>query len=200
MCYPRSVLATVETKECRRCKQSFPLACFHRDKNRKDGRYPYCKPCHVAEVRVRQSDPTQKAKKRIYDRERVARLKDRLRGQYRANYERTRETKIANAAKWAAANREKRRLISQTYKHRRRATEREGMSSGELQTWKRAQLKVCHWCDKACARSYVVDHVKPLAKGGEHRAHNLVISCRPCNARKSARDPIEFAQSIGRLL
>lgn len=191
-------MAAQESKTCLRCKQSLPHDRFHRDKNRKDGRYPYCKRCHIAEVSARQSDPARRARKRDYDRDRVARLKDKLREQYRANYVQKRAVKIANATRWASANPEKRRLIKQSYRHRRRAVERDGMGWKELRDWKANQPKVCHWCSIDCAVGYVVDHVQPLAKGGKHEAHNLVISCRPCNARKSARDPVEFAKEVGR--
>ena len=34
------------TKTCRRCERVLPVAEFHRDKNRRDGRYAYCKPCN----------------------------------------------------------------------------------------------------------------------------------------------------------
>lgn len=72
------------------------------------------------------------------------------------------------------------------------------MSWRDLRDWKAAQAKTCHWCGVDCPHGYVVDHVQPLAKGGKHEADNLVISCRPCNARKAARDPEEFARTVGR--
>jgi 5-methylcytosine-specific restriction endonuclease McrA len=81
----------------------------------------------------------------------------------------------------------------------RRSRERGGITSAELLAWESAQRKVCHWCGAKCA-SYEIDHRQPLARGGKHEARNLVSSCRPCNRRKGARDPIEFAQSSGKLL
>lgn len=74
------------------------------------------------------------------------------------------------------------------------------MGGRALAEWKRQQKKVCYWCAKACAKDFVVDHYQPLSKGGKHEISNLVIACRPCNARKSAKDPIAFAHSVGRLL
>lgn len=41
-----------------------------------------------------------------------------------------------------------------------------------------------------------VDHVVPLARGGEHRPSNLAIACDKCNQKKGAKMPEE----IGRLL
>lgn len=187
-------------KECRRCHEVKPLADFHRDKNRRDGHYCYCKPCAVEDARRWASTPKRKAIKQEYDRHRAARLKDKLRDQMRANYERKRAEKIAAAKRWANANPERVRLYKQNNKHRRRSVERTGMTWKELRDWKSAQPKVCHWCDIKCARGFVVDHIAPLARGGKHEADNLCVSCRPCNARKSARDPIEWARMIGRLL
>lgn len=36
------------SKTCARCRENKPLDCFHGDKRRKDGRFPYCKPCVCA--------------------------------------------------------------------------------------------------------------------------------------------------------
>jgi 5-methylcytosine-specific restriction endonuclease McrA len=120
--------------------------------------------------------------------------------QNRQRYERKRDIILAQSKAYQAAHPEQVKATKQSYKHRRRAAERAGMTGSELLDWKRAQPKVCHWCGVKCARGYVVDHIHPLAKGGKHEAHNLAISCRACNARKSARDPIEWAQMIGKLL
>jgi 5-methylcytosine-specific restriction endonuclease McrA len=45
-----------------------------------------------------------------------------------------------------------------------------------------------------------VDHIVALAAGGSDEKTNLQILCKPCNASKKARDPIEFAQTRGMLL
>jgi 5-methylcytosine-specific restriction endonuclease McrA len=96
-----------------------------------------------------------------------------------------------NAA-WKAKNPERRKAISQNYKHRRRAHEEGGISSADLHAWKKAAKKVCYWCGKKCARNFTVDHYEPLARGGKHEASNLVIACRPCNIKKNAKDPEQF--------
>lgn len=44
---------------------------------------------------------------------------------------------------------------------------------------------VCAYCHKPVARAHrQVDHVIPLARGGEHRVSNLAPCCRWCNASK----------------
>jgi len=61
--------------------------------------------------------------------------------------------------------------------------------------------KVCYWCNISLKGKKVhIDHYIPLSKGGEHTISNLVVSCAKCNLTKSAKDPIVFAHSIGKLL
>jgi len=43
----------------------------------------------------------------------------------------------------------------------------------------------CHWCGGALHRSFThVDHIVPLADGGEHSRSNLVTACANCNMRR----------------
>ncbi len=48
-------------------------------------------------------------------------------------------------------------------------------------------------------RRLEADHIIPLARGGRNDRGNLQMLCRSCNARKGARDPLEWAASRGRL-
>lgn len=60
------------------------------------------------------------------------------------------------------------------------------------------------WRCAACATNvrvgYHVDHIMPLALGGEHAPGNLQLLCGPCNVRKWAKHPIDFMQEKGFLL
>jgi 5-methylcytosine-specific restriction endonuclease McrA len=101
---------------------------------------------------------------------------------------------------WKAANPEKVRAIHRNTSHKRYRQKKGGeLRSAELLAWEAAQRKICHWCGSKCG-PWHVDHRVPLAKGGAHELRNLVIACSNCNLRKGARDPIEFAQSLGALL
>ena len=103
------------------------------------------------------------------------------------------------AKEWTERNPEKRKAIVLNYAARRRSWTESGVSAKELAAWESEQKKDCYWCGAACAGEYHVDHYVPLSKGGEHELHNLVIACPTCNLRKNAKDPYEFAQSVGRL-
>lgn len=113
--------------------------------------------------------------------------------------ERNRDHKNKLSREWAKNNRDKRRAICHNYDARRRAVEKTGVGVNELMKWKRAQRKVCYWCGVKCRSDFHVDHYIPLSKGGRHELDNLVIACAPCNLRKNAKDPYEFAQERGRL-
>lgn len=58
----------------------------------------------------------------------------------------------------------------------------------------------------ACCRAslsdtgYHLDHIIPLAAGGENSDHNIQLLCPACNIKKAAKHPIEFMQSNGYLL
>jgi 5-methylcytosine-specific restriction endonuclease McrA len=50
----------------------------------------------------------------------------------------------------------------------------------------------CYLCGKAISNGERhVDHIVPLAKGGEHSARNLAIACAKCNLSKNAKMPAE---------
>ena len=65
---------------------------------------------------------------------------------------------------------------------------------GELQRWK------CAICRDSIKHKYHADHITPIKRGGQHIPANIQLLCPRCNVRKSSRDPIDYMQSIGRLL
>ena len=84
--------------------------------------------------------------------------------------------------------------------HQRRRARKKGTTIGDAPPWqelKASHKGKCYWCGQKL--KLVWDHYVPLAKGGTHGGGNEVASCNPCNSRKGARDPYEFARSMGRL-
>lgn len=193
-------MAEPATKVCASCRQEKPRSDYYARKANKDGLYSYCRECNTRKARERRDrSPQLVEQKREYDRKRSRLLADEYRARASAHYYANREQRIAYAREWAEKNPEKRSAIAQSYKHRRRASERSGMTGRELAQWKRTQPKICHWCGAKCEASFHVDHYVPLSKGGKHEASNLVIACRSCNFRKNAKDPFAFAREMGRL-
>ncbi|UQS94840.1 HNH restriction endonuclease [Pseudanabaena phage Pam1] len=110
------------------------------------------------------------------------------------------EKNLERATAWRKANPEKRAAVVRAYSARRRAQTDGGVSTRELHEWTMAQPKICYWCGAKCKKNYHVDHYEPLSRGGKHEIANLVIACAPCNLKKNAKDPLEFAREVGRLL
>jgi hypothetical protein len=97
----------------------------------------------------------------------------------------------------------KRRLQSgliREYRHLRRARGAGPIPKGTAQKLGGLQKWKCVVCKKAIQNKYEIDHIMPLALGGDNSAHNLQLLCVTCNRRKNAKHPIDFMQAQGYLL
>jgi len=198
-------MADSPSKTCFVCKQSLPRAAFHKASNRPDGLYPYCRACDSQKRAAEKAADPEKAarnakKKRAYDAIYTAKNVEKIRARSLAAYHENAEHKKAQIRKWQIANPEIVRAYKATSKAARRCVEKAGITGRELLAWKRETPKVCYWCSAKCAKHHHVDHYTPLSRGGKHEAANLVISCPTCNLRKHAKDPLDFAREVGRLL
>lgn len=117
---------------------------------------------------------------------------------------RNRSKHNANGLAWTAKNRDKAREIKRIAGHKRRAII---LGSGGTHTATdlaeifTAQGGKCAYCKASLTKvKKHVDHIQPLARGGSNGRENIQFLCAPCNQTKSAKDPIEYAQSIGLLL
>lgn len=51
---------------------------------------------------------------------------------------------------------------------------------------------VCHYCDgRFLPDQLTMDHVVPLARGGQSTKGNIVSACRSCNEGKKLETPVE---------
>ena len=105
----------------------------------------------------------------------------------------------AKAAAWQKANPEARRIISQNRRARKLANGGK-LSKGLSAKLFKLQKGKCPCCNQPLGDDYHMDHIIPLAKGGANEDLNIQLLRQQCNQQKSAKDPIEFMQSRGKLL
>lgn len=199
-------MAEVENRACDSCEQSLPLASFRKNKNCRGGHTNRCKACLLAldDARWAAMSPEDRKLKRAqyYAQNYEYRRSDpeRTRAQKAADYRKHKQRSAATGARWRKANPARLKELARGWSARRRSFKQDGVSAAETGDWARAQKKVCHWCGKRCTKRYDIDHITALSRGGEHQLRNLCISCVSCNRSKGARDPIEWAQMLGKLL
>lgn len=161
----------------------------------------YCS--QVCNGTARIGTPHPKPRPRMSDAERKRRAK--------LSHDKHIEARRATHRRYLTANRDKvnRRLreyrAANPHKLREWARERKGRRQGRLPRGTipakfQKQRGQCAICRAVLSKSYHVDHIVPLARGGPHEPGNLQLLCGSCNVRKSARDPIEHMQSLGFLL
>lgn len=93
--------------------------------------------------------------------------------------------------------------VTRAYNENRRARKAAtngAISSEQFEIILKKQKYRCSWCAASIKKKAHMDHRVPLSKGGEHSIRNVVGSCPTCNMRKSAKDPIVWAQEIGLLI
>lgn len=115
---------------------------------------------------------------------------------------------------WVAANPEKARRLGAEWRkkhpesvarhnHNRRAMK--AISGGKLspniaKRLYEAQNGKCPCCGLSLGKNYHIDHIMPLAMGGENTDANVQLLRASCNLHKSKKHPIDYMQSRGFLL
>jgi len=178
------------TRTCSQCERRLPINDFHKDKSATGGRRSKCKECRIGLVK----DWYQDNKERQSGREKKRR---------RANTEKYAEKEALRYIK----DREKRIGLATEHSHRRKARKLEtviekGISKIALK--KKFGTK-CYYCKKemdfsvGVGRKFnkdmaTIEHLIPLARGGEHTWENTVLACRHCNISKNAKTIEEFEE------
>lgn len=113
--------------------------------------------------------------------------------------------KLANQDKIRAA--ERRRYAENPVKsaiksHGRRTRMADGgtFTTDEVSAIRKMQKDKCAICRIPLRGNGHIDHIIALANGGLNNRRNLQILCPSCNGKKSAKDPIDYMRSLGRLL
>lgn len=123
-----------------------------------------------------------------------------------ANKEHPRNFYVANAEMvkarvkaWRAANRQTVYANVRNRNAKKRAAAG-SHTAADIQMLFKAQRGRCAYCRVSIKSGHHVDHITALVKGGSNAVANLQLTCVRCNTSKSARDAIEFAQSMGLLI
>jgi len=118
----------------------------------------------------------------------------------KAAYWENNKDKVAKCnAAWRDSNPEKSRCINRA--RRARILNAEGRHTvADVRRIFAAQRGKCAHCRISIKAGYHVDHIQPISRGGANWPRNLQLLCAPCNLRKNAADPIDFARREGRLL
>jgi 5-methylcytosine-specific restriction endonuclease McrA len=104
----------------------------------------------------------------------------------------------ARSAAWKKANPDQ----ANTQNRNRRALRAAAKGThdeSDIQALFKLQNGRCAYCGKRI-KTYHVDHILPLSKGGTNEPRNLQLTCGKCNLTKGARHPLDHARLIGRLL
>lgn len=201
-------MADRHTKVCNTCGQEKPRESFRVTPYTKDRITNRCKVCQRAIDRANFAAKPPEVQAAIVQRqrqrssERYHTIKNNAEFiEARKEYARRNSASICERVKqWQKDNPERFRHNSRASEFRRRSLLKDGATGPETKAWFEVQPKRCHWCGCDCSRDPVIDHIHPLSKGGKHELRNLAVSCRSCNARKNAKDPLDFAREVGRLL
>lgn len=168
-----------DSKVCNRCGVTKPAYEFDRVKDG-DGYHNQCKICRRAGAREwkRQN----KEKIRQYEIENRDRLRELRREWVNKNRDRHLAMRRARdkTPKW--------RMYARLKQHARRVGKSSTVTLDEIQSLMERQ-KRCYYCKKCFSdkNKPTLDHVIPLAKGGQHVISNIVLACKACNCQKQAR-------------
>jgi 5-methylcytosine-specific restriction endonuclease McrA len=126
---------------------------------------------------------------------------EKLRSSQRAYYYEHADEIRAKARERIAGDQEKKKRAA----HARNRIARKKLAEGshtadDIQRIYQAQKGKCAYCRQDVGNKYQVDHIIALSNGGSNDRRNLQITCGPCNTKKRARDPLEYARSLGLLL
>lgn len=110
--------------------------------------------------------------------------------------------KVEYTRKYRADHPEQARESARKNERNRRARKLESQGTytdADVDLQYKRQKGRCYYCKVKVGKTYHIDHVVPLSRGGANDPSNLVVACTTCNLSKQNRLPHEWARG-GRLL
>ena len=163
--------------------------------------------------RIGESDESFKARQRAYGQAHRAANPDKAKesaARWRVGYAKKKrvvdaEWRAANPermnqlrADWKTKNKDRLAIYKQT-RRARKAASNGVLSHGIAKRLHALQKGHCAGC-LGRLDAYHLDHIMPLALGGENIDTNIQLLCPGCNLKKGKKHPIDHAQQLGRLL
>jgi 5-methylcytosine-specific restriction endonuclease McrA len=118
---------------------------------------------------------------------------------HRAKHPDVMRTANARTKAWKKANPDQVRVAEHAMRARRAAADG-AHTAADISRIRKAQKDKCSYCRTKLKGEGHLDHILALSRGGRNSPDNLQLLCKPCNLAKWARDPVEFAQSLGFLI
>lgn len=181
-------------KVCKKCGVEYPLDNFYKTASK-------CKPCHKAYAIAwskANPDSVKKSTKKSNKKRWIEQKQDKEYMLKKTLYrQETRDIRIARAKKWNQDNREKFRSYVLKSHNNRRVSLSGGKSYLILdKELKRLYRSCCALC--ASVNNITIDHIIPVARGGNHSIGNLQPLCKSCNSRKKVRFISEYKHYLSK--
>lgn len=194
-----------EYKTCSKCRQEKPLTAFHKDKHKLSGLTSDCGQCRNERSAARRLDPEKRKVMAERSKNYYWANKEKMAANYKAwaqenkarrkeidkrFADKNRERKAAamrvyrkenphKRSQWAIENPDKQKAI---YARRRARKKGVGVFKVENTDLNRIYAQSCTYCGSR--EDIQIDHVIPLARGGNHSLGNLTAACKSCNLSK----------------
>ncbi len=117
-----------------------------------------------------------------------------------ANHEEENRKARESMTLWRAANKDQVRILNHIHRARRTSDSIDHHTTADVLDILRIQKGKCAYCQKDIRKSYEIDHITSISKGGSNKRSNIQLTCMRCNRSKNSKDPLVYARRLGRLL